>query len=195
MLLTEKFSENEIFLISKSPRRKALLGMLNLRFTQIDFSVNEDDCEFALNVMAEKLAQKKAKEYIKRYPLSARQIIITADTIVVLEDKLLGKPQDEQDAFRFLKRLSGKSHKVITGVAIAGCSKQVVFQEETTVYFKVLSDEEITYYLNTYHPFDKAGAYGIQEWIGAVGVEKIYGSYFNVMGLPVHRLYEELINF
>ncbi len=194
-MLSEKFSGKTIFLISKSPRRKELLGMLDFPFKQIDFSVNEDESEFPLNVLAEKLAQKKAQEYIRQNPLNSDQIIITADTIVVLDDLLLGKPKDEKEAFQFLKLLSGKSHKVITGVAIFSTEKQLVFQEETIVYFKDLSDEEINYYIQNYKPFDKAGAYGIQEWIGAIGVEKITGSYFNVMGLPIQRLYKELINY
>ncbi len=119
-------------------------------------------------------------------------MIITADTIVILGEKVMGKPKDAEEAKQMLHELSGKTHQVITGVCLTTQEKQVSFSVETDVTFKKLSDEEITYYVEHYHPFDKAGAYGIQEWIGHVGVTGMNGSYFNVMGLPVQRIYEAL---
>ena len=122
-------------------------------------------------------------------------LLITADTIVWLDGKVYGKPSDESDAKRMLKNLSGKTHQVITGVTICTQEKEVSFSVTSDVSFSELSDEEIEYYVNHYHPLDKAGAYGIQEWIGYIGVCKLQGSYFNVMGLPVQRLYQELKEF
>ena len=122
-------------------------------------------------------------------------MLITADTIVCLEGKLLGKPGSRAEAFEMLRQLSGKMHQVITGMSIRICSREVNFSVGTDVYFKELEEDEIEYYVDTFRPYDKAGAYGIQEWIGFAGIEKIEGSFYNVMGLPVHRLYEELRKF
>ena len=121
--------------------------------------------------------------------------MITADTVVVSENRILGKPHDETEAYHYLKSLSGKSHEVITGVAITNAEKSYSFDDTTTVYFKDLSDDEIYYYIQQFHPFDKAGAYGIQEWIGYIGITKIEGSYFNVMGLPIQKLATALLNW
>ena len=127
--------------------------------------------------------------------MASNDLIITADTIVVAEDEVMGKPVDAADAQRMLRKLSGRTHQVITGVCLMTTTRQRVFSVTTDVTFKQLSDEEIDYYINTYRPFDKAGAYGIQEWIGYVGVTGLHGSYFNVMGLPVQRIYSELAAF
>lgn len=122
-------------------------------------------------------------------------LVVTADTVVALENRILGKPENAEEANVMLRALSGKRHQVITGVCLRMQEKRVVFTTSTDVWFKVLSEEEIRYYISQYEPFDKAGAYGIQEWIGHAAIQKIDGSYFNVMGLPTHRLYEELNDF
>ncbi|MCD6366230.1 MAG: septum formation protein Maf [Bacteroidales bacterium] len=193
--LTEIFKDKTIKLVSRSPRRKELLAVLGLPFKQVDFSVDEKISEVSVSELAGKLARKKAESYRNAFPLNDNDFIITADTIVVIDKKLLGKPNDEKEAKQFLRLLSGKKHKVITGIALLTQKKTVVFQEITEVIFKELDDGEIDYYVSEFQPFDKAGAYGIQEWIGAVAVEKITGSYYNVMGLPVHRLYQEMLAF
>jgi len=123
------------------------------------------------------------------------QLLITADTIVLIDDQVLGKPLDYEHAFDMLQLLSGRKHTVITGVCITSAQKQITFSDYTDVWFKSLSNNEIDYYLTHFHPYDKAGSYGVQEWIGYVAIEKIEGSYFNVMGLPIQRLYEELLKF
>ena len=140
--------------------------------------------------IAEYISQKKAAAY--REQLADDELVITADTIVVLGDEVMGKPADEQDASNMLHKLSGKTHQVITGVTLTTKERQQSFSVLTDVTFKQLSDEEIDYYIVHYHPMDKAGAYGIQEWIGYIGVTGLNGSYFNVMGLPVQRIYEAL---
>ena len=121
-------------------------------------------------------------------------MLITSDTIVWLDGKALGKPKDRQDAFKMLRALSGKKHEVMTSISIRGIHSQKLVHDVTVVYFKEISDEEINYYIDTYQPFDKAGAYGIQEWIGFIAIDKIEGSFFNVVGLPVHKLYEALMD-
>jgi septum formation protein len=141
--------------------------------------------------VAEYIALQKANSFPKG-ELPERFILITADTIVCLGDEILGKPEDEAAAMTMLRKLSGKKHEVITGVVITTAATQSVFSVKTEVYFKDLTETEIAYYVQNYRPFDKAGAYGIQEWIGYVGITRIEGSFFNVMGLPVQRLYEEL---
>ncbi len=193
--LKQKFETKKIKLVSRSPRRKELLAILKIPFRQVDFSVDERITDVPVSMLAGELARKKALGYQEVFPLKDNEIIITADTIVVVKNELLGKPHNIEEAKRFLQLLSGKSHQVITGVALMSVIKTVVFQEVTTVVFKELSVAEIDFYVTNYKPLDKAGAYGIQEWIGAVAVEKIAGSYYNVMGLPVHRLYRELIQF
>lgn len=193
--LQEKLASKKIKLVSRSPRRKELLSILGISFSQIDFSSDEQVTDIAISELAGELARKKALDYQAEQQVQNDEIIITADTIVVVENKLLGKPEDIQEAKQYLRLLSGKSHQVITGVALMSIHKVVVFQEVTEVVFKELTEAEIDYYVTHYKPLDKAGAYGIQEWIGAVAVEKIEGSYYNVMGLPVHRLYKELMQY
>ncbi len=181
-----------IILASNSPRRKELLGGLDIPFKVrvldgIDESYPQD---LPTKDIAGYISQKKAAAY--QQAIAADELIITADTIVILGEKVMGKPKDAEEAKQMLHELSGKTHQVITGVCLTTQEKQVSFSVETDVTFKKLSDEEITYYVEHYHPFDKAGAYGIQEWIGHVGVTGMNGSYFNVMGFPVQRIYEAL---
>lgn len=144
--------------------------------------------------VAEYLSKLKADAFSEK-EIGGNTIVVTADTIVALNNEILGKPVDREDAVRILKSLSGNSHKVITGVTLKTALKQRTFSVTTDVIFKELLTEEIDYYIDNFKPYDKAGAYGIQEWIGHAAIEKIDGSYFNVMGLPTHRLYEELLIF
>ena len=139
------------------------------------------------------LSRKKSEAY--HSILSENQMIVTADTIVILDGEILGKPTSTDNAKTMLRKLSGRTHKVVTGVTLSTLQKTFTFSISTAVEFAPLSDEVIDYYVDTFHPLDKAGAYGIQEWIGAVGIRGIHGSYYNVMGLPVHRLYNELLRF
>ncbi|MGD9993129.1 MAG: Maf-like protein [Salinivirgaceae bacterium] len=184
----------QIILASQSPRRQQLLKELGLNFT---IEVREVDEVYPGHLQREEipvyLAQLKAKAF--ENSISENQLLITADTIVWLNNQVLGKPTDFADAFKMLQSLSGNTHTVYTGVCLKSSKKESSFWAKTDVHFKTLSDEEITSYLNTHKPYDKAGAYGIQEWIGYIGIEHIEGSYFNVMGLPVQKLYEQLKQF
>ncbi len=181
-----------LLLASNSPRRKELLAGLGLTFDVFVKEVEEDyPAELKGSEVATYLAAHKADQY---YDDLSDQILITADTIVCLADDVLNKPADYDEAFRMLTSLSGKSHEVITGVCILTRDHKEVFFDTTKVYFKELSEQEIDYYITNYKPFDKAGAYGIQEWIGKIGIERIEGSYFNVVGLPVQKLYSHLVD-
>jgi septum formation protein len=179
-------------LASNSPRRRELLAGLGLQFEVKVLPDIEESYPAHLPVaeIAQYIACEKLAAY--RQLMQPRDLIITADTIVVVDSEVLGKPHDEADARRMLHMLSGRRHQVITGVCLATTDKQRAFSVTTHVDFKALTDEEIDYYIRTYSPFDKAGAYGIQEWIGYIGVTGLDGSYFNVMGLPVQRIYLEL---
>ena len=183
---------NNIILASKSPRRKELLELLDLNFTVEVLEVNEVFPE-SLDVtkVAEYLANLKADAFTN---IPTDTVVITADTIVILDEQILGKPKDKAEAIKMLKTLSNRSHKVITGVCIKSKDKTVSFSNTTKVFFKELSSSEIDYYIENYKPFDKAGSYGIQEWIGAIGITKIEGSYFNVVGLPIQELNERLVS-
>ena len=141
------------------------------------------------------LARLKANAFLKNNSITNNTIVITADTIVLIDGITLEKPNNRNEAIEMLKKLSGKTHSVFSGVCLSTKSKQHLFFDETKVTFKNLSNEEINYYVDNFKPYDKAGAYGIQEWIGYVGVERIEGSYFNVMGMPIHKLYSELSYF
>lgn len=183
---------NKIILASQSPRRQNLFKELGLDF---EIKVKDGIEEIYPNHLKEEeialyLAKLKSKPY--QDEINNKNLVITADTIVLLKGKVIGKPVDQNDAVNIVGQLSGNMHKVITGVCLSAFDKQVCFHADTDVFFKPLSKAEIDYYIETYKPFDKAGAYGIQEWIGYIGIEKIEGSYFNVMGLPIQRLYEEL---
>ena len=182
----------KLILASNSPRRKELLAGLGVPFeVRVLQDIDEHYPEnLPVNEVARYIAKEKADAY--RRIVAADELIITADTVVIVGDEILGKPVDEADAVRMLKLLSGRTHQVTTGVCLLTVEKERCFDVTTDVTFKTLTDEEIHYYVNRYRPFDKAGAYGIQEWIGYIGVTGLNGSYYNVMGLPVQRIYQEL---
>lgn len=182
----------KIILASNSPRRKELLEGLDLDFEVKVLSDIKESFPDNLDVrdIPVFIAAEKAEAY--KPSMAADELIITADTIVVLENEVLGKPKDCTDAQRMLRLLSGKTHQVITGVCLTTRNLQHKFSVVSDVTFKHFTEKEINYYIDKYHPLDKAGAYGIQEWIGHIGVTALHGSYFNVMGLPVQRIYEEL---
>lgn len=180
----------KIVLASNSPRRKQLLSALGISY-EVRLNDNIDES------YPENLTPKEVPQYIARKKAAAcnvqdNELIITADTVVIVGIEILGKPVDTADAHRMLRLLSGKTHQVTTGVCLTTTQQQRVFAVTTDVTFKDLTEKEIDYYIENYHPFDKAGAYGIQEWIGCIGVTSINGSYFNVVGMPVQRIYEEL---
>ncbi len=189
----QNIANKKVILASKSPRRQELLKGLNIPFEVLTREVNEDyPAHIATAEIAEFLAKKKANAFVDI--LNDENIIICADTIVVLGNKVLGKPKSHAEAFEMLEALSGRQHKVISGVCVKTNTKTISFSSTTIVDFKTLSDAEINFYIKTYKPFDKAGSYGIQEWIGYIGISNINGSYFNVMGLPVYELNEVLSN-
>jgi septum formation protein len=193
--LRKKLNDCRIILGSQSPRRKQLLGEFDIPFEIIVKDVEESFPEHLRNEeIALYIAQKKAKAFTAEIA-DAKTIVITADSIVCLDDHVLGKPVDLADAARTLKLLSGRMHFVFTGVCLISKEKSVSFFSKTDVTFRKLKEEEINYYVEAQKPLDKAGAYGIQEWIGAVGVEQMSGSYSNVMGLPLKELYEQLLAF
>ena len=192
-MLIDKLNNYNIILASGSPRRKQLLSEMGIQFQVHAGSVSE---EYPKNMVPQEIAEYLSKIKAQGFDeneLTENSLLIAADTIVTQKGKVMGKPEDRTDAFRILKQLSGNSHEVITGVTLKMLSKQKTFSVSTLVYFKELSEKEIEYYIDNFKPYDKAGAYGIQEWIGHVAIEKIEGSYFNVMGLPTHQLYEELL--
>ena len=183
-----------VVLASKSPRRQALLKEIVPEFSIMLRDTAETYPPTLVGAqIVEHLAGLKASAFDSE--LADDQLLITADTIVWLDGSVLGKPQYRSEAIDMLQRLSGRKHTVYTGVCLKTTQKTNVFSVATDVFFRQLDQSEITYYVDTYKPFDKAGSYGIQEWIGYVGVERIEGSYFNVMGLPVQRLYQELKKF
>ena len=190
-MLKQKLKDYHVILASGSPRRQQFFKDL-----EIDFTIQLKEVEEIYPIelkgaeITDYLADLKSKAFTA---LQDKDLLITSDTIVWLEDKAFGKPKDAQDAFDMLKAMSHKKHEVITSISIKGKSFQKIINDTTIVTFKELTDDEIQYYINKYKPFDKAGAYGIQEWIGFIGIEKIEGSYFNVVGLPVHKLYKELM--
>lgn len=190
----DNINNHNIILASKSPRRQDMLKDLGMEFS-IRVKETKETYPEDLNVedIPVYLAELKAAAFSGE--IEENDIIITADTVVAVGKEVLGKPKDRADAEDMLKKLSGISHKVISGVCIYSKAKRVSFNSVTEVFFKHLKQEEIDYYLDTYKPFDKAGAYGIQEWIGFIGVERIKGSYFNVVGLPIQQLYKELSEF
>ncbi|MDR2042560.1 MAG: Maf-like protein [Tannerella sp.] len=181
-----------IVLASRSPRRRELLSGLGLDF-EVRVIPGIDESYPAGLPPAEipcAIARKKAEAY--RPDMKEDELIITADTVVILDNGILGKPRDREEALGMLHRLAGRTHEVVTGVVLADCHRQSAFSVISEVDFAPLRDEEIRYYVDTFHPYDKAGAYGIQEWIGYIGVQGIRGSFYNVMGLPVQQLYREL---
>jgi septum formation protein len=191
-MLKEKLSKYNIILASKSPRRQQFLKDLDIPFTiQLKEVEEMYPKELKASEITDYLADLKSKPFANS--LTENDVLITSDTIVWLDNRALGKPKDTKDAFRILQALSGKKHQVITSVSLKGTNFQTIFNDTTNVYFKELTVDEINYYIENHQPFDKAGSYGIQEWIGFIGIERIEGSYYNVMGLPVQKLYKELL--
>ncbi|MBD98427.1 MAG: septum formation protein Maf [Verrucomicrobia bacterium] len=184
----------KIILGSQSPRRSELLSQLGFSFQQISLNVDES---YSNDIPAEKVAEylsiKKAKAYKNR--ITTGELLITADTTVCLKNEILDKPKNSQEAFEMLTKLSDCTHKVITGVCLTSTLNLSSFSVKTLVTFRKLTTEEIHHYIKNYQPLDKAGAYGIQEWIGSIGVSKIKGSYTNVVGLPLFELYKEMTSF
>jgi len=193
-MLAEKFKNKQLILASGSPRRQELFKELNIPFR---IEVKEINEVYLLSLKAEEITNYLALQKAKAFDgfLKDGDIVITSDTIVWLNNRALEKPKNKKQAVAMLQALSNTTHKVITSVCLKSKNKEIIFYDTTQVSFKKLSLEEIIYYVEKYKPFDKAGAYGIQEWIGFIGVTKLEGSYFNVMGLPVHKLYEELLKF
>jgi septum formation protein len=190
-----KLNDYKLILASNSPRRKELLSGLDVEYdTRVISDVDETFPEtIPLEEVAVYLAEKKASAYISE--LKHKELLITADTVVLIDNIILGKPANEEESAKMLRALSDRTHKVITGVSLTSSEKQVSFSDISLVTFGNLIDEEVDYYVSKYKPFDKAGAYGVQEWIGYIAVEKIKGSYYNVMGLPVFKLFKELKKF
>jgi septum formation protein len=195
MLLHDKLKAWRLVLASQSPRRRQLLSEAGIDYTLAQRYECEEVYPSTLPAaaVAEYLSALKSDAYPQ--PLAPNDILLTADTVVVSDGRVLGKPQDRAEAIAMIQSLSGCEHEVITGVTLRSADRRVSFSSHSKVRFRRLSLEEIEYYVDTYAPMDKAGAYGIQEWIGYVGIEGIEGSFFNVMGLPVQRLYCELDAF
>ena len=192
--LLDNLQDRNIFLGSKSPRRKELLHRLQVQFQQLSIDVNEEfDAKKSAAQVAEYLAKKKSLAGLNM--IDKNGILITADTVVVVDESILNKPNDFQEANDMLWTLSGREHEVITGVTVADESKSTSFHALTKVSFSVLEQNEIDFYINEYKPYDKAGSYGIQEWLGMIGIDRIEGSFYNVMGLPIHDLYKQLKEF
>lgn len=182
----------KVILSSNSPRRKELFAGLGIDFeVRVISGIDES---YPSDIPLKDVPQYIAKEKAAAYDIATDELVVTADTVVIVDNEILGKPVDEDESRKMLRKLSGRSHEVITGVCLTTCELQRSFAVTSEVTFKKLSEEEIEYYVRNYHPLDKAGAYGIQEWIGYIGVTSLYGSYFNVMGMPVQRIYEELRN-
>lgn len=182
----------KLLLASKSPRRRQLLAELGYPVEIVNVEVDE---HADLPANADEVAEVLARRKMQAYPvvqLAEDEILVTADTVVVLDGQVLGKPASHEEARSMLRRLSGRDHKVYTGVCLRTRQRTLSFTEETTVHFKALDDNEINHYIDHYKPYDKAGAYGIQEWIGMVGISGIDGCFYNVMGLPLSRLYTAL---
>lgn len=193
-MVPQNLNKYQLILASKSPRRQHLLKELGL-----DFQVHVSDVdeyfppELGMTAIPEYLAELKANAVLKRVP--GNSLVIAADTIVWKDEEVLGKPANRDEAVKLLKHLSGSQHQVITGVNMQSATQKLSFHAVTEVWFDELTNDEIEYYIDRFKPYDKAGGYGIQEWIGYIGIQKIEGSFFNVMGLPVHRVYQFLKRF
>ena len=192
MLLKDKLQNYRLILASASPRRRELLADCDLDFVLAEKFECEEcyPADLAAEKVAEYLSQLKSNAY--PHPLCEGDILLTADTVVILGDKILGKPHSEAEAVEMISSLSGATHKVVTGVTLRTTERTISFSAESLVSFRALDPEEVSYYVEKYRPMDKAGAYGIQEWIGYIGIEGIEGSFYNVMGLPTQRLYQAL---
>jgi septum formation protein len=193
-MIDKSLSRYRIILASRSPRRQQLLRELGIDF---DIVIKEFDESFPEGISGEEIAKyiAAAKAEVFKSDIKRNEIVITADTIVWCNGNVLGKPVDENDAIRMLNEISGNTHEVITGVSLLSAVKQVTFTDSTHVTFDQMSPQEIKFYVEHFTPYDKAGAYGIQEWIGLAACSHIDGSYFNVVGLPVQKLYGELKKF
>lgn len=195
MLLIDKLKDKKIILASGSPRRRELMSGLGIDYT-VDTETRFDEFYpdgLEIRRIPEYLACGKSRAYPR--PLGKDDILITADTLVYCQERILGKPKSREDAVEMLRLLQNNKHTVLTGVCIRSLDKEISFTSSSDVYFNKISDEEIDYYIDRYKPFDKAGSYGVQEWIGYIGLLKIEGSFYNIMGLPVQRLYTELEKF
>lgn len=195
MLLKDKLNNYRLLLASHSPRRQELLRECGLEYELVDkYDVEE---VYPADTPAMEVAEYLSKLKNDAYPdaLTERDIVITADTTVIVGGEVLGKPSNRDEAIEMLQKLSGGTHTVVTGVTIRNAEREKQFSAETNVWFRELTLEEIEYYIDNYHPMDKAGGYGIQEWIGFVAIERIEGSFYNVMGLPIQRVYIELDKF
>lgn len=192
----DNLSKYRIILASGSPRRRELMSLLDIDF-EVNTSIDVDESHDGISSreVARFLSRVKADAYRALLTSGGNELVITADTVVILDDKVLGKPRDSREAVGMLSALSGRVHEVITGVTVMTAGKTVTFSATSKVEFAPLSTDEIEYYVGRFRPLDKAGAYGIQEWIGAAGIRGIDGSFYNVMGLPVHRLYDTLKEF
>lgn len=194
-MMLENIKKYNVVLASKSPRRQELLKGVGLEFSVLTKDVDESySSGMSVFDVAPFLSYKKAKAFDES-ELPENYMVITADTVVIVGDKILGKPKDYDDACNMLRQISGKKHSVVTGVTVRTKEKVMTLSATSKVSFEVLDEEEIRYYVDTYKPFDKAGSYGIQEWIGYIGVNSVEGSYFNVMGLPTQKLYKMLKTF
>ena len=195
MLLHERLQPYRLLLASQSPRRRELIAGSGIPFTLTEKYACEE--HYPASLAAEEVPAYLSRLKSEAYPtpLAANDILLTADTVVILEGEVLGKPKDRADALRMVARLAGNRHTVVTGVTLRTSNRIETFSAESDVWFRPLSEEEIAYYVDTYRPYDKAGSYGIQEWIGYVGIERIDGSFYIVMGLPIQRLYVELEKF
>lgn len=189
--MINNINSKRVILASKSPRRTELLAGLGVEFitktkdTEESFPATMDPF-----LVPRYLAEKKASAF--KEDMEKQDLLITADTVVIVDGMILNKPTDKMEALQMLERLSGNVHQVVTGVCMMDWQKTVTFEDQTEVHFKALEHEELLVYIDRFQPYDKAGAYGVQEWIGYVAVYKMIGSFYNVMGLPVHRIYEEL---
>ena len=193
-MLKNRLKSKNLILASGSPRRQELLKSLGVPF---EIRIREIDEVYPKHLkkseISDYLAQLKSNAFVEE--LTPKDLLITSDTIVWYHNMALGKPKSKDDAFQMLQKLSGKTHEVITSVCLKSLQKEDIFNSITKVTFKELSSEEIQFYIDNYNPMDKAGAYGIQDWIGQIGVTKIEGSYFNVMGFPIHKIYSQLLKF
>ena len=193
--MLENLKKYNIVLASKSPRRQELLKGIGVDFTILTKEVDESfPSRLQLIDVAPFLSLKKAKAF-EDAELPENYMVITADTVVIVENEILGKPKDRDDAVRMMKLLSGKVHKVVTGVTVHTKEKTKTFSVTSKVTFETLDNQEVDYYIDNFKPYDKAGAYGVQEWIGYIGVSNVEGSYYNVMGLPTQKLYKVLKEF
>lgn len=184
-----------IILGSNSPRRKELLAGLGFEFTVDTGNTFDESIEEGIDPHQQVIDMAEGKSLGFHRELGPEEILITADTIVIVDNELLGKPHSREEAVEMLQKLSGREHEVVTAVTIRNSERKLTFSDSSTVLFSPVTQDEIDYYIDNYKPYDKAGAYGIQEWIGYSSIESITGSFYNIMGLPVHRIYQEIKSF